>query len=72
MKKWAFILLASVITSQILLLGGVIIGCFTIYPKIAKDYHHDDPSDPRCSGQKVSEMLTMIVSQSFALYAAEK
>lgn len=72
MKKSAFILLASVIGAQLLILAGVIAGCFNVYPTIAQDFHHDDPSDPRCSGGKVSEMLTMIVSQSFALYAAEK
>ena len=68
MKRAAFILLASVIGFQLALIGGVLAGCFLVYPKI----QGRDPSNARCSGDSVSELLAVIVAQSFALYAAEK
>ena len=68
MKRAAFILLASVIGFQLILIGGVLAGCFLVYPKI----QDRDPSNARCSGDSVSELLAVIVAQSFALYAAEK
>jgi len=67
-KKWAFILLASVIGSQLVILAGVLAGCFFVYPKI----QDRDPGNERCSGEKVSEQLALSVTQAFALYAAEK
>ena len=68
MKRAAFILLASVIGFQLVLIGGVLAGCFLVYPKI----QDRDPRNARCSGDSVSELLAVIVAQSFALYAAEK
>ena len=59
MKRWAFILLASVIGSQLLLIAAVIAGCFYF------------PS-PKCTGEKMSELMNIALVNSFALYAAEK
>ena len=68
MKRWAFILLASVIASQLVIISGVLVGCFLTYPAVTGR----DPDDVRCSGERVGELLSVIVAQSFALYAAEK
>ena len=68
MKRAAFTLLASVIGFQLVLIGGVLAGCFLVYPEI----QGRDPSNARCSGENISELLAVIVAQSFALYAAEK
>ena len=68
MKKWAFILLASVIGSQLVLIAGVLAGCFLVYPKMP----NRDPGDERCSGNKMGELLSMTLANAFALYAAEK
>ena len=62
MKKPAFYLLASVIGFQLVLIAAVLAGCFVVHPKV----------DGRCDGSKAGELLTTIVAQSFALYAAEK
>ena len=62
MKKAAFYLLASVIGFQLVLIAGVLAGCFAIHPA----------QDDRCDGSKAGELLSVIVAQSFALYAAEK
>ena len=62
MKRAAFILLASVIGFQLVLIGGVLAGCFAIHPT----------QNDRCDGSKASELLSLIVAQSFALYASEK
>jgi hypothetical protein len=31
-----------------------------------------DPGDQRCSGENVTEVMSLIVTQAMALYAAEK
>lgn len=62
MKRAAFTLLASVIGFQLILIAGVLAGCFAIHPV----------KDNRCDGSKAGELLSTIVAQSFALYAAEK
>ena len=64
MKRWAFILLASVIGTQLLIIAAVITGCFIAY--------RADNKNPRCTGERASEMLTAALAQTFALYAAEK
>jgi hypothetical protein len=61
-KRAAFTLLASVIGFQLVLIGGVLTGCFVAKPKMVE----------RCDGSKAGELLSTIVLQSFALYAAEK
>lgn len=63
MKKWAFILLASVIGTQLLIIAAVLAGCFIV---------RADRGSPRCTGERASEMLTAALAQTFALYAAEK
>ena len=68
MKRWAFILLASVIGSQLVLIGGVLTGCFLVYPTIS----NREPGDERCSGNKMGELMSMTLANAFALYAAEK
>ena len=62
MKRAAFTLLASVIGFQLILIAGVLAGCFNARPKMID----------RCDGSKAGELLSTIVLQSFALYAAEK
>ena len=62
MKRAAFALLASVIGFQLVLIAGVLAGCFAIHPT----------QSDRCDGSKASELLSVIVAQSFALYASEK
>mgnify|MGYP003327607146 CR=1 FL=1 len=62
MKKPAFYLLASVIGFQLILIAAVLAGCFVVTPE----------KGDRCDGSKAGELLTTIVAQSFALYAAEK
>lgn len=59
MRKAAFKLVAAVISIQLLIMAGVLIGCFRT-------------NNERCDGSKVSELMTYITAQSFALYAAEK
>jgi len=59
MKKAAFRLVATVISIQLLIMAGVLIGCFR-------------SNSDKCTGSKVSELMTYITAQSFALYAAEK
>tara|TARA_B110000003_G_scaffold275260_1_gene317377 strand:+ start:2199 stop:2387 length:189 start_codon:yes stop_codon:yes gene_type:complete len=61
-KRAAFTLLASVIGFQLVLIAGVLAGCFAIHPT----------QSDRCDGSKASELLSLIVAQSFALYASEK
>ena len=67
-KKWAFILVMTVVGFQMSLIAGVFVGCFIDYPKILDR----DPSNERCSGNQATEMLLSLAAQSFALYAAEK
>lgn len=59
MKQAAFKLVAGVISIQLLLVAGVLTGCFITKPD-------------KCDGSKASELMTYIAAQSFALYAAEK
>ena len=59
MRKAAFYLLASVIGFQLVIIAGVLAACFYT-------------NNGRCTGQKASDLLGVIVGQSFALYAAEK
>ena len=59
MKKAAFYLVAGVISIQLIMVAGVLAGCF-IKP------------NTKCDGSKSSELMTYIVAQSFALYASEK
>tara|TARA_B100001741_G_C16243715_1_gene455225 strand:+ start:371 stop:577 length:207 start_codon:yes stop_codon:yes gene_type:complete len=67
-KRPAFFLLATVIGFQLVIISGVLAGCFFVYPTI----QDRDPGNERCSGESVSELLMAIVTQAFALYAAEK
>ena len=67
-KKWAFILVMTVVGFQMTLIGGIFVGCFAVYPTIP----NRDPSNERCSGSQATEMLLSLAAQSFALYAAEK
>ena len=67
-KKWAFILVMSVVGFQMSLIAGIFVGCFIDYPRIP----NRDPSNERCSGSQATEMLLSLAAQSFALYAAEK
>ena len=64
MKRWAFILLASVIGTQLLIVAAVLGGCFITYRR--------DSTARVCTGERSAEMLTAITAQVFALYAAEK
>ena len=59
MKEAAFKLVAGVISIQLLVVAGVLAGCFIT-------------QNQKCDGSKVSELMTYIAAQSFALYAAEK
>ncbi len=59
MKRAAFTLVAGVISIQLLMVAGVLTGCFIT-------------RNQKCDGTKSSELMTYIVAQSFALYASEK
>ena len=59
MKRAAFYLVAGVIAVQLLIAGGILIGCFKTQAE-------------KCTGDKVGELLMYITAQSFALYASEK
>jgi hypothetical protein len=61
-------LVAGVIAFQLLIISGTLVGCFLVYPKI----QNRDPGDQRCSGENISEIMALVVTQAFALYAAEK
>ena len=64
MKRWAFMLLASVIGTQLLIVAAVLSGCFLT--------SRQDMNSDRCTGERASEILTAVLAQTFALYAAEK
>ena len=66
MKRAAFYLVGTVISIQLLIMAGVLVGCF------ARSSELEGNPGERCSGDKVSELMTFITAQSFALYAAEK
>ena len=59
MRRPAFYLLAGVISFQLVIVAGVISGCFITKTE-------------RCTDGQVAELMTYIVTQAFALYAAEK
>ena len=59
MKKAAFYLVASVISIQLLIVSGVLFGCFRT-------------SNGKCTGDRAGELMMYIAAQSFALYASEK
>jgi len=58
-KKQAFALVAIVIGVQLALLIFATVACFLL---------HID----KCDGSRIQDLLTMITTQVFALYAAEK
>ena len=66
--KPALYLVAGVIGFQLLIIAGTLVGCFTVYPKIA----NRDPSDERCSGENVTTIMSQVTAGAFALYAGEK
>nr|BAR34279.1 hypothetical protein [uncultured Mediterranean phage uvMED] len=59
MRRAAFYLLAAVITFQLIMVAGVLTACFSTKTK-------------QCTGDRMSELVTYIVTQAFAVYAAEK
>jgi len=59
MKRAAFYLVAGVISIQLLIVSGVLFGCFRT-------------GNGKCTGEKAGELMLYITTQSFALYAAEK
>ena len=59
MRRPAFYLLAGVISFQLAIVAGVITGCFITKTE-------------RCTDGQAAELMTYIVTQAFALYAAEK
>ena len=59
MKSAAFQLVALVVAVQLGIVTGTIIGCFIT-------------DNNKCDGKNVSELLTYISAQAFALYASEK
>jgi hypothetical protein len=59
MKKAAFKLVAAVIFVQLIIVAGVLIGCFRTGAE-------------KCTGNRAGELMMYITAQSFALYAAEK
>ena len=59
MKRAAFYLVAGVISFQLLIVGGVLIGCFR-------------SGADKCTGDRAEELMMYIAAQSFALYASEK
>ena len=68
MKQAAFYMLASVIAFQLCIITGALAGCFLVYPRNPTG----DPGDVRCNGERIGELMSTIVLQSFALDAAEK
>ena len=68
MKKPALYLVAGVIAFQQLLIGGSLVGCFIVLPKMK----NRDPASSRCSGENITELMAQITAASFALYAGEK
>jgi hypothetical protein len=59
MKRAAFNLVAGVIAVQLLIVGGVLFGCFRTQAE-------------KCTGDRAGELMMYITAQSFALYASEK
>ncbi len=59
MKAPAFYLVAGVISLQLFIVAGVLIGCFRTHSE-------------KCTGDRAGELMMYIAAQSFALYASEK
>ena len=59
MKQAAFRLVAFVVATQLVLVAGTLAACFITNAK-------------ECKGDRISELLTYISAQAFALYASEK
>jgi hypothetical protein len=59
MKTAAFKLVAGVVAAQLVIVSTTLAACFVT-------------RNAKCDGSKVSEMLTAITAQAFALYASEK
>ena len=59
MKSPAFYLVAGVISIQLFIVAGVLIGCFRT-------------NSEKCTGDRAGELMMYIAAQSFALYASEK
>ena len=59
MKRQAFALVAIVIGVQLALLIFATVACFVMHIE-------------KCDGSRIQDLLTMITTQVFALYAAEK
>ena len=59
MKTPAFYLVAGVISIQLFVVAGVLIGCFRTGAE-------------KCTGDRAGELMMYIAAQSFALYASEK
>ena len=59
MKRAAFYLLAGVITFQLVIVSGVLAACFYT-------------ANQKCTGERIGELMTAIVGQTFMLYGAEK
>ncbi len=64
MKKPALMLVAGVVAFQLLIVSGTLVGCFTLMKK--------STDDRRCTGEGITEIMSLVVTQAFALYAAEK
>ncbi len=60
MRKAAFYLVASVIGVQMSMLAAIAAGCFLANSNIA------------CTGDRANQLLSKIMTEVFALYAAEK
>ena len=59
MKLAAFKLVAFVVAAQLVLVSGTMAACFIT-------------RNDKCNGDRISELVTYISEQAFALYAAEK
>lgn len=59
MKRHVFYLIVGVISTQLLIITGTLTACFITRTE-------------KCDGSRSAELMTFIVAQSFALYAAEK
>ena len=60
MRKAAFYLVASVIGVQMSMLAAIAAGCFLASSNI------------ECTGDRANQLLSKIMTEVFALYAAEK
>ena len=60
MRKAAFYLVAAVIGVQMSMLAAIAAGCFFVR------------TDIECTGDRANQLLSKIMTEVFALYAAEK